>query len=427
MSVPRWIPVLLPLLLFSAGCSDSIVIDGGPPGPLTDLITEVREDGVLLSWSIPRETTPTAALLVRFPADGVSGAPEPGRDYAPGDSLGSGVAVFYGDGEETLDVPACTEHVYAGWTRDAAGNWSRTSEAVRMTGFVAAIPHAPADLVPTLEGPEMRLTWSTADSRSAQTFRLVRKEGVAPMGPTDGTEVYAGAPVGVSDRPELSPDRTVHYGVYACTPCGECEPTGSHAEFTPTLIQALQTGGFVVYWRHASASICQDRQDLGIASDNPAIPDWWKSCSSDCPPEGDATARQLSPSGVQEAEEIGRVLKEREIPFARMFVSEYCRCQQTAQLLGVGAVEPTPEVTFFVYRDVFPDRCAAARNVLSQVPQPGTNNGVVAHLFSECADPANGGLALDLDSGEGAIFKPDGKGGVRLIDRLTWDEWAGLP
>ena len=211
-------------------------------------------------------------------------------------------------------------------------------------------------------------------------------------------------------------------GVYACNPCGECEGTGAKAAVTPAtashaappagLLQALRAGGLVIYWRHTTADLCADRQDLGPAS-SPVIADWWKSCERDC---SRALARQLGNAGYADAEKIGRDVKAQGIPFSSVTTSEYCRTIQTADRMALGPVIRTSkDITFFVYPEI--DPCPAAEALFKKVPPVGSNAAFVGHLSVPC---------MSLDMGQAMVFRPDGRGGYTMIAKVLPSEWAGL-
>ncbi|SLN69697.1 hypothetical protein ROJ8625_03628 [Roseivivax jejudonensis] len=68
-----------------------------------------------------------------------------------------------------------------------------------------------------------------------------------------------------------------------------------------------------------------------------------------------ATQRTLSEAGRAQARTIGAALRARGIGFDRVLTSAWCRCRETADLLGVGPVETAPAFNSF-----FSDRAARA-------------------------------------------------------------------
>jgi hypothetical protein len=404
-------------VLAVAACTDSVTADPDPPGSLVGLAAGVEGHRVRLSWVEPGDRDVVGSLVVRFPATGVDGEPEAGRSYFAGEPLGTGQAIFAGRGTEVTDNPPCREHVYAGWARDASGNWSVAPGTVRVGGLPgSALPAPPSGLAAAVVGAGISLTWTPPASTAASVL-VVRRPQFPPVHPRDGEAVYSGAAASALDpSADLSPLVTWHYAAFSCNPCGDCEPEGSRTTVTPTLMQSLRVGGFVIYWRHGTATTCVDRQELGIAS-MPMVAGWWMSCDRACPPAGNATARQLSPEGYAEAVAIGNALRARGIPFSRVLSSEYCRCRETAERMALGpTIETLQAITFFVYPEV--DRCPAAQALFAELPAPGTNTAIVGHLYPEC---------MDLAMGEAAIYQPDGSGGFALVDKVLASEWAGLP
>src|SRR5205814_3946613 len=133
--------------------------------------------------------------------------------------------------------------------------------------------------------------------------------------------------------------RTYFYVAYGCAGA-VCERHGSRFPFTFTVSQALHGGGYVLWWRHASASTCGDLTNLGACSctngvcTNCPASQWWKSCDNNCTT---ATARQLTPpQSTLETTTIHDQFASKGISVARVLSSELCRGVQTAQGLNFG-------------------------------------------------------------------------------------------
>lgn len=60
-----------------------------------------------------------------------------------------------------------------------------------------------------------------------------------------------------------------------------------------------------------------------------------------------STQRNLSPAGQDQARAIGTRLRDLGIEKARVFSSQWCRCLETARLLGFGEVEELPALNSF--------------------------------------------------------------------------------
>jgi 8-oxo-(d)GTP phosphatase len=96
------------------------------------------------------------------------------------------------------------------------------------------------------------------------------------------------------------------------------------------LWRALASGGHVAFLRHALAPGTGDPANFQLR---------------DC-----ATQRNLSQEGREQAARIGGRFRANGISEARVGSSQWCRCLETAELLGLGAVEELPALnSFFRY------------------------------------------------------------------------------
>jgi hypothetical protein len=112
------------------------------------------------------------------------------------------------------------------------------------------------------------------------------------------------------------------------------------------------------------------------------------------------------------------------IPVGRVLASPYCRTVETAKLMDLGPIETTTDVMNMRVAEYFGGRAAiaaTARVRLATPPAPGVNTVIVAHgNVAREATPVYPGEA------EGAVFRPDGKGGFGFVGRLTPAQWARL-
>jgi phosphohistidine phosphatase SixA len=101
------------------------------------------------------------------------------------------------------------------------------------------------------------------------------------------------------------------------------------SEQTPesVLWQALQHGDHFAMLRHALAPGIGDPQNFVVG---------------DC-----STQRNLSETGRQQAQRIGDRFRANGIEQAEVFTSQWCRCLDTAELLGLGAVTELPVLNSF--------------------------------------------------------------------------------
>jgi phosphohistidine phosphatase SixA len=96
------------------------------------------------------------------------------------------------------------------------------------------------------------------------------------------------------------------------------------------LWRALASKGHVALLRHAIAPGTGDPPDFAVG---------------DC-----STQRNLSTEGRAQAKRIGARFRDNEIEKARVISSQWCRCLDTAELLGLGAVEELPLLNSFYQR-----------------------------------------------------------------------------
>lgn len=93
------------------------------------------------------------------------------------------------------------------------------------------------------------------------------------------------------------------------------------------LWEALRSGGHVVLMRHALAPGIGDPPEFSIV---------------DC-----STQRNLSEEGREQAKRIGDRFRVNGIESATVYTSQWCRCVDTAELLGLGLVNELPLLNSF--------------------------------------------------------------------------------
>ncbi len=175
------------------------------------------------------------------------------------------------------------------------------------------------------------------------------------------------------------------------------------------LIEALQQGGYNLYFRHEATNWSQ--QDAVQQRDD------WQSCDG-------TRIRQLSEQGRQRAKRTGKAMRSLNIPVSEILASPYCRTMETAQQLGLGNVQASTEVINLRVAEYFGGReavIATARKLLARRPTDGSNRVIVAHgNVAQAATPVYPG------EGEVVIFKPDGKGFFTFVGRISPDRWDQL-
>lgn len=157
--------------------------------------------------------------------------------------------------------------------------------------------------------------------------------------------------------------------------------------------QSLQEGSLVILMRHALA---------------PGIGDPPGFVLSQCD-----TQRNLSAQGRAQAEAIGSALRERDIPIAAVYSSRWCRALDTAELMALGSVEPTPWLdSFFRGRGDQVAITQAARERIAAWQGPG-NLLLVTHQVNITALTGGG-----VSSGEMVVVRPL-KDSLTVVGRLS--------
>lgn len=98
----------------------------------------------------------------------------------------------------------------------------------------------------------------------------------------------------------------------------------------PALWEQLRSGGHLALLRHALAPGTGDPPELTLG---------------DC-----STQRNLSGEGREQARRIGERFRANGIDGARVLTSQWCRCRETAELLGLGPVTDLPALNSFYQR-----------------------------------------------------------------------------
>jgi phosphohistidine phosphatase SixA len=123
-----------------------------------------------------------------------------------------------------------------------------------------------------------------------------------------------------------------------------------------------------------------------------------------------ATQRNLSPAGRAQAADIGRALRERKVPVARVESSQWCRCIDTARLAFPGlSVQPVPALnSFFPARDTSADQTQAINARIAAWRGPGvlvlvTHQVNISALTSRTVAAAEGVVLLPTATGARVI------------------------
>lgn len=171
------------------------------------------------------------------------------------------------------------------------------------------------------------------------------------------------------------------------------------------LVAALREGGHVVVMRHASAP--SRPPDAAAANpDNPGL------------------ERQLDAAGRAAATAMGEALRRLKIPIGDVLSSPTYRARETVRYAGL----PDPTL-----REELGDGGQSMKRAddtqvdwlrarTAERPQRGntvivTHQPNIARAFPQAADVAEG---------EALVFKPEGRGGVRLVGRVPIAAWKAM-
>ncbi|OIJ19021.1 histidine phosphatase family protein [Anaerobacillus alkalidiazotrophicus] len=175
------------------------------------------------------------------------------------------------------------------------------------------------------------------------------------------------------------------------------------------LLTSLQEGGYILYARHAEATVGMDDPNLSF--------------------ENCATQRNLSAVGRRQAETYGRTLRNFEIPTAYpVLASPFCRTIETAELaFGRDNVQVDP---FWIEIYKLSGRLSVIEqswilydlNTFLEIQPPqGSNKVIIAHSF-----PSGIGLGQIPNMGT-VVIRPHGQGrGYEVVAHLTLSELGSL-
>jgi broad specificity phosphatase PhoE len=160
----------------------------------------------------------------------------------------------------------------------------------------------------------------------------------------------------------------------------------------------MLAGGHVLLLRHALAPGTGDPEGFRLG---------------DC-----STQRNLSEAGRRQAQAIGNWLREQGIERARVYSSQWCRCLETAELLGLGPVVELPGLNSFFSRpqDREPN-LAALRDFLKAQPPGGELLILVTHQVTVSAITGE-----YTASGHGVLATLDEGGALRPLGRIGFGE-----
>ncbi|MGB0695276.1 MAG: histidine phosphatase family protein [Rhodospirillaceae bacterium] len=151
----------------------------------------------------------------------------------------------------------------------------------------------------------------------------------------------------------------------------------------------LTQPGTVVLMRHALAPGTGDPDNFQIGQ-----------CS---------TQRNLNDRGRAQSEEIGAALRAAGLSDVAVYTSQWCRCEETAELLGIGPVTPEPALnSFFGRPHVRAEILADFETFVANLPEDGPPVVMVTHMVNIFAiagrSVASGGMVVMRRDGDGLAF-----------------------
>ena len=159
-----------------------------------------------------------------------------------------------------------------------------------------------------------------------------------------------------------------------------------------------QQPGHVVLMRHAQAPGVGDPPGMVLG---------------DC-----ATQRNLDDRGRAQAKRLGERFRAAGATDLRIYTSQWCRCRETARLLGLGPVEELTALnSFFEQPETKATRVKALRAFLDGLPRDGPSVVLVTHQVTITA--LTGYVPA---SGEGLVLKLRPGGGFERVGELKLDD-----
>lgn len=182
-----------------------------------------------------------------------------------------------------------------------------------------------------------------------------------------------------------------------------CAPGWGMAKDLPreALIDAMKSGGVVLYIRHAQTE--SDYADQVSAE------------IGNC-----ATQRVLSQDGWADARKIGQALATLDLNIVEVISSEYCRAWQTADL-AFGTYETNAALNFEPYEDYTEDQFSAMRARVSPLLTAPTDGVRVIVGHDDPFEAATG--IYPEPQGVAYLIRPDGTGDFEVLGQIAPNQW----
>lgn len=159
------------------------------------------------------------------------------------------------------------------------------------------------------------------------------------------------------------------------------------------LWRALAQGGHVALMRHARAPGTGDPANFKLG---------------DC-----TTQRNLDAGGRAQARRAGALFRRHGVTNVRVSSSQWCRCRETAELLGLGPVQPLPILnSLFGRQDAAASQTAALRQFIAGVGPAEPSRVLVTHQTN-----IRSLVGVATASGAIVVVRPEGAG-FKLLDTI---------
>jgi hypothetical protein len=177
------------------------------------------------------------------------------------------------------------------------------------------------------------------------------------------------------------------------------------------LLDALRAGGVTIYFRHAQTNWNQSDRAETVND------------ITSCAPE---RMRQLSSAGRETAKRVGAAIRAIGLAVSSVRSSPYCRARETAELMQIGDVAPSPDIMNLRSAGFFGGRDVVIRRIreIFAAPVPAGEITVIA---------AHGNLVRDATGaypGEaGSVIlraDPTQPHGFEVVQLLTAEDWYKL-
>ncbi len=173
---------------------------------------------------------------------------------------------------------------------------------------------------------------------------------------------------------------------------------GLHAEDShKSQIKTMQAGGHILMIRHANAPGYGDPDNIKIG---------------DC-----STQRNLDERGRKQSAKIGKWLESNNIEPSAIYSSQWCRCLDTAQLLGLGAVKELSSLNSFF--QMSQNRESSLRNLRQFISKQTTDNRLIIMVTHNITISAISGQ--NVAPGDGVLLKLNKSSPYEFISVLSTD------